>query len=70
MKEETKGWVIATYNHPATGSELILTSTFSNTKKEAIQQLIKVSAMDWSYWKKYFNFQAVKAIKTIELITK
>lgn len=69
MKAEIKGWVIVSEKHPATGRLYISQRSFGLTRKEAIKKFIIGSVNDWNYWKREYNFRAVKATFTIQTIT-
>ena len=69
MEDIETGWVIANTGHPNNGTKFIVPSTFSTTRTKAIANFIEGSGNSWRYWKKEYNFCAVKAthhIKTIE----
>ena len=68
MKEETTGWVIVCYKYPSTGSDWIVSSTYSSLRKEAIQKSVSGSGAKWDYWKRKYNFKCIKAKSIIELI--
>lgn len=64
------GWVIANTGHPSTGSKFIVPSTFERTRTKAIANFIEGSGNSWLFWKKEYNFCAVKARQRIEIIDK
>lgn len=68
MEEITKGWVIVNTGHPKTGTKFIVPSTFERTRTKAIANFVKGSGSNWEYWKKEYNFCAVKARQRIEAI--
>lgn len=66
MKVENKGWVIICVNHPKTGTSYVVNSTFSDTRKSAIEKFVEGSGSKWEYWKDKYNFRAVKATQTVQ----
>lgn len=58
---KVKGWVIVNPYHPTSEKEMIIASTFSRTRSEAIKNFIQGSGSDWSFWKRKFNYRCVKA---------
>jgi hypothetical protein len=68
MEDKSKGWVVVNYNHPTTGNQYILPTTFKHTRKEAITEFLKGSGSPWRYWRDKYNFRCVKAISVISVI--
>jgi hypothetical protein len=66
LRENRPGWVIINIGHPTTGNKFISYHTFSWTRKEAIAKFIKDSGSPWTYWRKKYNFRAVRAEQTIK----
>lgn len=68
MKTETKGWVVVNENHPSGANPYVVTSTFSETRKEAIKNFVTGSGESWKYWYRKYNFKCVKAKSTVETL--
>jgi len=69
MKAITNGWVVVNYNHPSTGNSSICESTFSRTRKEAIEKFTQGSNQQWKYWYRKYNFRCVRAKSVITIHT-
>lgn len=68
IKNSTReGWAIVSINHPRTNSSYIVPYSFRERKREAIRDFIEGSGNSWKYWKKHFNFRAVRATETIAI---
>jgi hypothetical protein len=67
MKDTKFGWVIICENHSVTGRSYIVTSTFRRLRKDAITDFCEGSTKQWNYWRKEYNFRAVKAEQLITL---
>ena len=68
MKKETTGWVVATRCHPTNNKPMIAEFSFDSMRSGAIKKFTTVSKEEWPYWRKKFNFKAVKAKVTIEVL--
>ena len=68
MQDECTGWVIICINHPIAGTDYIVPDTFSYRKKDAIKRFFAGSDGDWNYWKKKFNFRAVRAKRNVSVV--
>lgn len=67
LAEVSFGWVIINQGHPRTGNEFIVTETFSQTRKKAIGKFIEGSGSDWRYWRRKWNFRAVRSTQTVSI---
>lgn len=68
MEENRHGWVIANYNHPrAKGVTRIYPETFAYTRTQCISKFIEGSGSSWKWWKRKYNFVAVKATMKITI---
>lgn len=61
MKIDQTGWVIINIGHPKTGEEYIVYHTFFYTRKGSISGFIEDTGHTWEYWKRKYNFRAVRA---------
>jgi len=68
MKLESKGWVIVNIGHPVSKRSYIIYDSFSYSRKGAIETFVNGSANNWAYWRRKWNFRAVKAEATIVTI--
>lgn len=67
-KKTVDGWVIMNDNHPANPNNLmIFQDTFSFTRSNAIKKFTDGTGDDWKWWKRKYNFKAVRATMTITL---
>lgn len=70
MEDKVTGWVIGNTGSSRSGLQFIVPSTFSYTRTEAIAKFIEGSGNSWLYWKKEYNFCAVKATQCVKTINK
>lgn len=61
MENKQSGWLILTEKHPRSRKLLVIWSTFSPTRKEAIENFVSGSGSSWKYWKRNYGYKAVKA---------
>lgn len=70
MEDIQIGWVIANTGHPTTGTKFIVEGSFSYKRADAIAKFCEGSGNSWLYWKKEYNFCAVKATQCVKTINK
>jgi hypothetical protein len=65
MKTTSSGWVVVNRKHPKVGKEIIVESSFSRTRSEAIKKFIEGTNATWETWVDKYNYEVVEANQTI-----